>query len=530
MPTIIKRHCYDFNIMHSKYSCDNTKREFRPFGLLERVFSAMIVRIMSEKNFFTRWWSQPAGCREVLKIAVPMIISAGAWAIMNFADRVMLTWYSENAAALLTESGSAAESTVGAATAAGAAAGSLFFIITALPFGIVTLVNSFVAQYYGAGKHKHIGPIVWQGIFFGMAIFPLYLLAKPLFVELFVRLGHSPLLVMLEERYLHYALFAIGAQLAGEAIAAFFIGRGKTQTIMVVNVCVVLLNIVLNYVMIFGKYGFPEMGIGGASLATTICMWLRFFALFGLMFYANGKRDVYGLISGCRFDVPLFRRLMRFGLPSGLEFFLEHVSFGTFVLLMGKISDQAMAATSIAFSLNGLSFLPLIGMGIAVTSMVGRYLGENRADLAQRATLTALVLGTVTNGFFVILYVFFPDLLLYTFLKFGDPVEFAPLRDMTVMILRFIAIYLLFDGINIIFMSTIKGAGDTMYLFFVTLVMAPLLPGACFLAMALGYGLFACWLIFTIWVCVFAACFCVRFFRGHWKTKRVIETDLSQTV
>jgi len=476
------------------------------------------------KSFLSRWWSQPAGCREVLKFAIPMIISSGAWAIMNFADRVMLTWYSENAAVLLAKSGNTTESAVGAATAAGAAAGSLFFVMTSLPFGIVMLVNTFVAQYYGAGRCNRIGPIVWQGIFFSMAVFPLFVLAKPLFVEIFVRMNHSELLIALEERYLHYALFAVGAQLAGEAVAAFFIGRGKTQTVMVVNVLAVLLNMVLNYVLIFGKYGMPEMGTGGAALATTICMWLRFFAFFGLMFLASGKHDAYGLVSGCRFDFPLFKRLMRFGLPSGLEFFLENAGFGAFILLMGNISAQAMAATSIAFSLNGLSFLPLIGMGIAVMSMVGRYLGENKADLAQRATLTALTLGTVTNGFFVILYLFFPDQLLYAFLKFGDPVEFAPLRDMTVMILRFIAIYLLFDGVNIIFMSAIKGAGDTMYLLFVTLIMSPMLPLLCYLAIACGFGLFTCWLILTIWICVFAACFFVRFCRGRWKTKRVIET------
>jgi len=166
-------------------------------------------------------------------------------------------------------------------------------------------------------------------------------------------------------------------------------------------------------------------------------------------------------------------------------------------------------------------------MGLAVMSMVGRYLGENKPELAQCATLTALTLGTVTNGFFVILYLFFPDPLLYAFLKFGDPAEFAELRNMVILLLRFIAIYLLFDGINIIFMSTIKGAGDMMYLLCVTLIMSPLLPLACAIALKCGFGLFACWLIMTIWICIFAACFCVRFWQGKWKSKRVIERDFT---
>ncbi|MCL2623571.1 MAG: MATE family efflux transporter [Planctomycetaceae bacterium] len=477
------------------------------------------------KNCLWNWWSRPAGYREVLRIAIPMIISAGSWAIMTFSDRVMLTWYSENAAAFPADAAATAGSTIGSATAAAAAAGSLVFVVASLPFGIVMLVTAFVAQYYGAGKHHRIGPIVWQGIFFSMAVAPLYLFAKPLFMAVFHGMEHDPALIVQEERYLHYALFGVGAMVGGEAVAAFFIGRGKTQTVMVVNVTTVSLNILLNYLMIFGKWGLPEMGVGGAALATTLCTWLRFFTFFTLIFVASGKRDPFGFVSGCRPDFLLMRRLMRFGLPSGLEFFLENAGFGAFILLMGTISAQAMAATSIAFSLNGLSFLPLIGMGIAVMSMVGRYLGENKPELAQRATLTALTLGTATNAVFVILYLFFPDQLLYAFLKFGDPVEFAPLRDMTVMILRFVAIYLLFDGINIIFMSAIKGAGDTMFLLLLTLIMSPMLPIACALALANGFGLFACWLILTIWICVFAACFCVRFWQGQWKTKRVIEPD-----
>ena len=478
------------------------------------------------QEYLYNWWSRPAGCREVLKIAIPMIISSGAWAIMTFADRVMLTWYSENTAAMFADSANSSAASVGSATAAAAAAGSLVFVVTALPFGIVMLVTTFVAQYFGAGKHQRIGPIVWQGIIFSLAVAPFYLLAKPLFMAVFHGLGHDPVLIVLEERYLHYAIFGVGAQVGGEAAAAFFIGRGKTQTVMAVNVTGISLNIWLNYLLIFGKWGLPEMGVGGAALATTLCTWLRFLNFFTLIFVASGKSDPFGFVSGCRFNLPLMLRLLRFGLPSGLEFFLENAGFGAFILLMGTISAQAMAATSIAFSLNALSFLPLIGMGIAVMSIVGRYLGENKPELAQRATLTALTLGTITNVFFVILYVFFPDQLLYAFLKFGDPVEFAPLRDMAVMILRFIAIYLLFDGVNIIFMSAIKGAGDTMFLLLVTLVMSPMLPIACAVALTCGFGLFTCWLIVTIWICVFAACFCVRFWQGKWKTKRVIEQDV----
>jgi len=478
-------------------------------------------------NSFLHWWSRPAGCRDVLAIAVPMIISSGSWAIMNFADRVMLTWYSENTAELFVNANHSALSAEVAAAATGAAtaASSLYLVITSLPLGIMMLINAFVSQYYGAGKHHRIGPVVWQGVFFGMLLLPIYILLEPIFGSVFSWMKHDAGLIVLEKRFMHFALYGVGAQISAEAIAAFFIGRGKTRTVMSVNIMSDIMNVIIGFTLIFGRFGFPELGTGGAALATTICMWFRFLAFFVLMFLANGRGDQYYVLRGCRLDFPLVKRIFRFGFPGGVEYLFEMTSFSAFIMLMGMLNPQALSATAIAFSLNSLSFLPLIGMGIAVMSIVGRYLGENRPELAQRATLTALTLGLISNTFFVILFLFFPNPLLYAYMMFGDAETFAPLHDMTVIILRFIAVYLLFDGVNIVFMSAIKGAGDTLYLLTITLIMAPILAGTCYLFIWLGFGIYTCWTILTIWTCLYAGFFCLRFFQGKWKTMRVIEHD-----
>ncbi|MDR1492651.1 MAG: MATE family efflux transporter [Planctomycetaceae bacterium] len=473
------------------------------------------------------WWSRPAGWRDVLAIAVPMIISSGSWAIMNFADRVMLTWYSENTAELFAHENVAqpASEIAAAATGAATAAGSLYLVITSLPLGIMMLINAFVSQYYGAGKPHRIGPVVWQGAFFGMILLPVYVLLEPVFASVFSLMKHEPGLIVLEKRYMHFALYGVGAQISAESIAAFFIGRGKTRTVMSVNIVSDVANVLIGFPLIFGRFGFPELGTGGAALATTICMWFRFLAFFSLMFVANGRNDQFCVLRGRRIDLSLIRRIFRFGFPGGVEYMFETISFSAFIMLMGTLNPQALSATAIAFSLNSLSFLPLIGMGIAVMSIVGRYLGENHPELAQRATLTALTLGLISNSFFVILFLFFPNSLLYAYMMFSDAESFAPLHDMTVIILRFIAIYLLFDGVNIVFMSAIKGAGDTLYLLFATLIMAPILAGTCLLFIWLGFGVYACWTILTVWTCAYAGIYGLRFFQGKWKKMRVIEQD-----
>lgn len=460
------------------------------------------------RQFLSLWWTSKCGGREVLWIAIPLIISSGSWALMNFADRVFLTWYSP------------------IATGASLSAGSYFFVIVAIPFGIMSLTNAFVSQYYGAGQNHRIGPAVWQGVFLSFLLIPVYILAEPLFASIFTGFGHTLELVEAEKQYLRISIYGVGALVSNEAIQAFFIGRGKMHVVMVVNLIVLLLNVVLDYCWIFGVWGFPEWGIAGAAAATTISIWCKFFLFLAIMCLASGKDDRFHVWRGFKIDTIIMKRLLWFGIPAGLEFVLEHGCFTMFSLLVGNIGKEALAATSIAFSLNALSFMPIIGMGLAVMSLVGNELGRNRPDLASKAALSALVISVVSNLFLMIFYIFFPELLIYAYTIYSNPEDIAPIKDMTIVILRFVALYLMFDGVNLIFMSAIKGAGDTIFLMAATIVMAPILPLSCYVGIKwYGLGLYGCWTIMTIWICVFALIFMVRFWSGRWKTKRVIETE-----
>ena len=455
------------------------------------------------------WWISKCGGREVLWIAIPLIISSGTWAIMNFADRVFLTWYNP------------------IATGATLAAGSYFFVIVAIPFGIMTLTNAFVSQYYGAGQHQRIGPAVWQGVFLSFLLIPIYILAEPMFASVFTWFNHEPELVAAERQYLRISIYSVGALVANEALQAFFIGRGKMHVVMVISLISLLLNVVLDYCWIFGLWGFPEWGIAGAAAATTVSIWVKFLLFLAMMCLASGKNDKFHVWRGFKIDTVIMKRLLWFGIPAGLEFVLEHGCFTMFSLLVGTIGKDALAATSIAFSLNALSFMPIIGMGLAVMSMVGNELGRNRPDLASKAAISALIISLVSNMFLMIFYVFFPGLLIYAYTAYSNPEDIIPIRDMTIVILRFVAVYLLFDGISLTFMSVIKGAGDTFFLLAATLIMAPILPLACYIGIKwYGLGLYGCWTIMTIWICLFAMIFIVRFWSGRWKTKRVIEPEL----
>ncbi|MCA9172654.1 MAG: hypothetical protein KDB23_33545, partial [Planctomycetales bacterium] len=120
------------------------------------------------------WWLRPCGGRDVVKLAVPLILSTGSWTLMHFFDRVLLTWYSNDAIAAATP------------------AGMLNFSLMCLPLGIAGYVNTFVAQYFGAGRSERVGRVVWQGIWLGLIALPFMLMLIPLAPTIFEWGNHEP--------------------------------------------------------------------------------------------------------------------------------------------------------------------------------------------------------------------------------------------------------------------------------------------------------------------------------------------------
>ena len=454
------------------------------------------------------WWTRPCGGVEVLRMAIPLIISAGSISLMNFTDRLFLN-------AVSTE-----------AMTASFQAGMFFWTIVSLPVAIAAYTNSFVAQYYGSNNHHRIGPVVWQGVGFGLITMPFLVALEPYCGEVFAFFKHEPSLIPLEQSYLRIVIYGSGATIASEAAASFFYGRGKMHVVMVVNIFCVFLNVLLDYLWIFGYGGFPAWGLEGAAAATAVSQWCRLLLFIGLMYMTDREDRQYCIWSGMNPDFPLFGRLIYYGIGSGVHISTDTACFAVFVMLLGGLSENARDATTIAFTLNNFTFMPLVGTGIAVSTLVGNKLGYNKPELAERATITAVILGSSYTSLFGLVFIFCPDLMLFAF-KTG---EFDRIHDLTVHLLQFVAVYLLFDGFSIIFSSAIKGAGDTWFVLWTTLVLAPFAPLFSYVGIAwFGLGVYWCWLVLTLWVIVSGVIFLLRFRGGKWQQMRVIEKDLLST-
>ncbi len=225
------------------------------------------------------------------------------------------------------------------------------------------------------------------------------------------------------------------------------------------------------------------------------------------------------------FERPLFLRLMYFGFPSGVQFFLGMAGFTAFILLVGRLGTMELAATNIAFNINNLAFMPMIGFGMAVSVLVGQYLGKGRPDLAQRSVYSSFHLTFLYMASVAAAYIFVPNIFINPFASQADPASFAAIRKTTLILLRFVAIYSLFDALNIVFASAIKGAGDTRFVMFMLAVVSSLaLVVPIYIALVLlQAGIYTAWTIASVYVSILGLIFLFRFLGGKWKSMRVIE-------
>lgn len=456
-------------------------------------------------SWIHRWWTRECGGREVLWLALPLVISTSTWTVIYFTDRLFLLWYDPDA------------------LAAALPAGLVSFSVIAFFLGVASYVNTFVAQYFGAGRSDRIGLAVWQGAILGIACTPLVLATIPLAPTLFDLAGHSPRVRELEVTYYGPLAYGASALVISGALSAFFTGQGRVRTVMIVDSLAAVTNVGLDYAWIFGHFGFPAAGIEGAGWATVVANWFRVLVYLALMLRA-AERQRYQTLAGCRFDGPLMRRLIRFGTPNGLQFVFEVGAVTMFLLLVGRIGSLELTATNLTFNVNSLAFMPIWGFGIATSTLVGQKLGENRPDLAARSTWTTFILASLYIGSFAILYLTVPELLLTGHEVQANPQEFARVRQVTVVLLRFAAAFAILDAMNVIFVSAIKGAGDTRFALWTMIVLTPVPVVPTWIGMQyFGLGLYWAWLGLTLWVWLLGVVFFARFMQGKWRSMRVIE-------
>ena len=465
---------------------------------------------MSARDSWRRYWSGPGGAGEVLGLAYPLILSQMSFTVQVFVDRLFLTWYSREA--------------VAGAVMALIATWSVIGVF----LGTGEYLTTFVAQYFGAGRRERIGPVVWQGVYFSMAAGLLVAALSPLAGPVFARTGHEPAVRAYESEYARILLIGAFPIVLMATLSTFFAGRGRTKVVLWVNVLATLVNATLDYLWIFGHAGFARSGVSGAAWATVTSQVVGSAVYLALMVRPKHRAEFRTLAA--RPEPRLLLRFLRFGLPSGLQYSLELLAFAIFLVIVGRIGTDALAASGIAFNLNMIVFMPMLGLGVGVSSLVGRHLGAERPDLAERTTWSAFWMGLGYMSLCGAAYILAPRLLLAPYAAGADPATFGPVGTITVVLLRFVALFSIFDTMNVVFASGLKGAGDTAYplLASVALSWVVMLIPAYFLCVAGGGGVYTAWATASVYVAVLGLLMLTRFRAGRWASLRVIEPRIAE--
>lgn len=451
--------------------------------------------------------SPSGGYREVINIAWPMVVSMGSFTLMQFVDRMFLAWYSP------------------VSIQAALPAGILSFTIICTFMAMCGYANTFVAQYHGAGDPEGCSRSVAQAVWLSLFTWPVMIALIPPGLFLLEVSGHAPAVLAEEKTY--FIILTLGSLFVplNAAISSFFTGRGETRTNMLATIAGNVVNVVLDYLFIFGKGGFPEMGIAGTAYATIIAGAVTPGILF-LLYFSRRYHESHRTRDNIRVRWKLMRRLVRFGLPSGFNMLIEIASFTLFILMTGRLGEKALAVSNMTLSINSVAFLPLIGLSIASATLVGQYQGRGDSATAQRAGWRSLVLGIYYVAFIGLTFVLFPSAYFSAFTARAESgYSLGELVEMGRNLLIIMAAWGILDAGNVILAGALKGAGDTRFVLWYSTLLAwgMFVPGILLIVLKFGGGLVSMWLFALVYVALLAAGYFVRFRGGKWKSIRVIE-------
>lgn len=423
--------------------------------------------------------------RKTATLALPMMLAQIAVVGVGFVDTVM--------------AGGAGKADL----AAVALGNSAFSIVLITWLGVMTSLNPIIAHLFGAGKKREVGEIGRQGLWFGLmmgVIGMLLLLAviKPLTAYLTLSENIETMLA----QYLVFTAFAMPAAMFHRALHAYASSLNRPKPIMWVSWAALILNIPLNYLFVYGKFGMPQLGGAGCGLATMLVFWFNAGALW-LYIRNNAYFRPFGLQGAfSRPSRETFKQLWKLGWPIGLSFFLEVSLFAMIVFLIAKFGENAVAAQQVVISLTSLIYMIPQAIGTAATVRIGHALGKRQRSRARYLSGVSIAMGLAAAFCTMMVLILFRRDLADIYTDDADVIAIAA------NILLFASIMQLFDFTQSIASYALRGYKLTkgpMIIHCITFWGIGLLPGYWF-ANSLNMGVYGFWLALIISLTAAACC------------------------
>jgi len=387
-----------------------------------------------------------------------------------------------------------------------------------LPMGTVFIISSFASQLYGRGDHGGARRYGFYGLIFCLLLEVIYLGLLGVIPTVIGKLDYDPAVKNLMIQYSEARLIGGGAAIGLEALGNYYGGLGNTRLPMMTQILCMFLNVGLNWVLIYGHLGAPAMGVQGAALASTISTIIGFVVLLGCFLRKVGVDSSANANLG-KLRMSEFVRMLRFGIPSGINWFVEFAAFSLFVnVVLNNLGTTTLAAFMAAMQINQVSFMPAFGLTSAGAILVGQAIGAKELDAVPKtARLTAIATCT-WQGTVAVLYMIFAKFII---LPFAPPGAERPMfLELGAHVLVLSATWQLTDALSMSFSEALRAAGDTTFTAWARAIIAWLIfvPGAYVSVRMLNGGID--WAIFWLsgYLGILALVLWLRFRSGVWKT------------
>lgn len=456
-------------------------------------------------------------------MAWPTVLTMTSYTVMQFVDKLMVAQVGPDE------------------LAAQGNGGVWAFNLIAFAMGVLTLVNTFVAQNLGAGTPRRGSKYAWAGLWFSVFIWLVALIPFAFALPwIFGAMGHSPRITELETTYGQIMLVGAIVLLANKTMSHYFFGLHRPGIVAIAAIVGNLFNVVLNYVLIYGEAGLPAIGLPGvpgvpaygligAGVATVIGT--GFELLIPLAIFLSPKMHaLFGTRSAWRLDLTALRDLVRLGWPASVQWGSELLCWSIFMsIFVGGFGDDDMAAGWATLTYMHLSFMPAVGFSVAVAALVGRSIGAGRPDVAAARARLGLAMAMVYMTGCALAMLLFREPLIAIFVS-GDvpPDRAARIISIGAAMMICAAIFQTADAAGVVCTGALRGAGDTVWPGLVTIVLSwTFIVGGGWVMMRVApqLGSLGPWIAASAYIILYGVVMWWRWESGRWRTIRVLTPE-----
>jgi len=440
----------------------------------------------------------------LLKLAGPMILSSSAITMMQIIDAIVLSRYS-----------SAAVAAMGPASLA-------VILFQGFLFGTAGYAGTFVAHNHGRGNTQEVLASAWLGIHTSLISGIVALVVAWPIAQLFLLAGHEAQVAQDEKNYFLICMAGSFFPVLNAALAGWLAGIGRTVTVTWVTFVSFAVNAVLAWGLVLGTAGLPRMGIAGAAIATVSAQMVAALLYTVLFAQSGGLCDALAR----RFDKVAFSHFLSLAAPLGLRISGELAAWTLFLVVVGRLGTVELAASSIAFRINGTAFFPALGLGQAAGILVGHARGAEKDSEVPAITWQSLAVCEIWMLIMALLFAIASVPLVSIFA--GNGPESVRIVETGSLIMKFVAIYCIFDAANVMLGCILASAGETRWIARAFFISSSMFLVLLWLIDRSIPSLVAEWTLATIFVFATAVLWTIRFQSGRWKTVKVLH-DMGDT-